>query len=95
MAPCVVSAEVYTADTYSSEHHTQEVQLGIVTLYMADVGVAYCISLYSTIKVYVVSEFLPWSPGHQQVSGVVTQSWTVFDSHSSKYGVCWRDHPLR
>jgi len=47
---------------------------------MADVGVAYCISPYSTEKSWRYGGFLPQSLGHRQFSSVVTDS-TFLDGH--------------
>jgi len=77
---------------HSNKHHTV-----MVVLYLwgcdpipADVGVAYCISPYSTKGHGVTVDFLPrsqervigiltvWSCDHWQLSSVVTQLWTVF-----------------
>ena len=42
------------------------------------IGVAYCITPYATIKLHNHGRYLLRSPGHWQLSSVVTQSQAVF-----------------
>ena len=51
---------------------------GIVTLYTADVGVAYRITPYTTKKSRSHGGFLRRSQGHRQFSSAVTRSQAVF-----------------
>lgn len=79
-------------------HSDERAVTGIVTLYMANVGVAYPISPYSTKKSCSHDRFLPRSQVHLQFSSVVTWSQAVVSccdpAHSSKYSTYWSDHSL-
>ena len=55
-----------------------ELRPAIVTLYTADVGVAYRITPYTTKKSRSHGGFLRRSQGHQQFSSTVTWSQAVF-----------------